>query len=83
MELGSPHLHEASRDRCGATAAVSYAGVGIAAASTTATATDASTGLPDFAPIPSGAYGPALNPAGYFVGCVDGNLYWVTDGFYQ
>jgi len=39
--------------------------------------------LPDFAPVPSSAFGPALNETGYFVGRIAGNLYWVTDGFYQ
>ncbi|MFF7216347.1 MBL fold metallo-hydrolase [Streptomyces sp. NPDC008238] len=40
-------------------------------------------GLPDFAPVPPAATGPELNDAGYFVGRIDGHLYWVTDGFYQ
>ncbi|HEX4703937.1 MAG TPA: MBL fold metallo-hydrolase [Pseudonocardiaceae bacterium] len=39
--------------------------------------------LPDFAPIPPSALGPAVNAQGYFVGRVDRNLYWVTDGTYQ
>src|SRR3954449_1006083 len=39
--------------------------------------------LPDFAPIPPSALGPALNAQGYFVGRVQKNLYWVTDGTYQ
>ncbi|GIH23286.1 MBL fold metallo-hydrolase [Acrocarpospora phusangensis] len=39
--------------------------------------------LPDYAPIPASAFGPAVNQAGYYVGHVRGNLYWVTDGFYQ
>jgi glyoxylase-like metal-dependent hydrolase (beta-lactamase superfamily II) len=39
--------------------------------------------LPDYAPIPRPALGPALNEQGYYVGRVDGNLYWVTDGTYQ
>jgi glyoxylase-like metal-dependent hydrolase (beta-lactamase superfamily II) len=60
-------------DRPGAAAASS------AAASSAATA-DA---LPDYAPVPAGAFGPAVNASGYFVGHVGGNLYWVTDGFYQ
>jgi glyoxylase-like metal-dependent hydrolase (beta-lactamase superfamily II) len=42
-----------------------------------------STDLPDFAPVPAGATGPDLNAQGYFVGRVSGNLYWVTDSFYQ
>ncbi len=38
---------------------------------------------PDFAPIPASALGPAVNEQGYYVGRVEGNLYWVTDGAYQ
>ncbi len=40
-------------------------------------------GLPDYAPIPRSALGPALNQQGYHVGRVERNLYWVTDGVYQ
>ena len=36
-------------------------------------------GLTSYAPIPPGALGPALNADGYFVGHINGNLYWVTD----
>jgi glyoxylase-like metal-dependent hydrolase (beta-lactamase superfamily II) len=39
--------------------------------------------LPDFAPIPPSALGPAVNAQGYFTGQVEKNLYWVTDGTYQ
>jgi glyoxylase-like metal-dependent hydrolase (beta-lactamase superfamily II) len=39
--------------------------------------------LPDYAPIPESAMGPALNEQGYYVGRVERNLYWVTDGVYQ
>ena len=39
--------------------------------------------LPDYAPIPSTAFGPAPTPQGYYVGRVERNLYWVTDGVYQ
>ena len=39
--------------------------------------------LPDYAPVPRSALGPALNEQGYFVGRVERNLYWVTDGTYQ
>src|ERR1700716_1383195 len=39
--------------------------------------------LPDYAPVPRAALGPALNEQGYFVGRVERNLYWVTDGTYQ
>src|SRR4051794_2571215 len=38
--------------------------------------------LPDFAPIPPSALGPALNDQGFYVGPVERNLYWVTDGVY-
>jgi glyoxylase-like metal-dependent hydrolase (beta-lactamase superfamily II) len=39
--------------------------------------------LPDYAPIPRTALGPALNDQGYYVGQVERNLYYVTDGVYQ
>ena len=39
--------------------------------------------LPDYAPVPRSAFGPALNDQGYYVGHVERNLYWVTDGVYQ
>jgi glyoxylase-like metal-dependent hydrolase (beta-lactamase superfamily II) len=39
--------------------------------------------LPDYAPVPQSALGPALNEQGYYVGRVERNLYWVTDGVYQ
>src|SRR5882762_3654473 len=39
--------------------------------------------LPDYAPVPRAALGPALNEQGYYVGRVERNLYWVTDGTYQ
>ena len=39
--------------------------------------------LPDYAPIPPSALGPAVNEQGYYVGRVEKNLYWVTDGTYQ
>ncbi len=39
--------------------------------------------LPDYAPVPPPAIGPALNHRGYYVGRVESNLYWVTDGSYQ
>ena len=39
--------------------------------------------LPDYAPIPQSALGPALNEHGYHVGRVERNLYWVTDGVYN
>ncbi|MEU8197262.1 MBL fold metallo-hydrolase [Microbispora amethystogenes] len=43
----------------------------------------ASGALPDYAPIPEASKGPALNDRGYFVGRIDGDLYWVTDSSYQ
>ena len=39
--------------------------------------------LPDYAPVPEAALGPALNEHGYHVGRVERNLFWVTDGSYQ
>jgi glyoxylase-like metal-dependent hydrolase (beta-lactamase superfamily II) len=39
--------------------------------------------LPDYAPIPPSALGPAVNAQGYYVGRAEKNLYWVTDGAYQ
>ena len=38
--------------------------------------------LPDYAPVPLSAFGPALNEQGYHVGRVERNLFWVTDGTY-
>ena len=35
------------------------------------------------AQIPRPALGPAVNEQGYYVGRVEGNLYWITDGAYQ
>jgi len=45
-------------------------------------ATDVSA-LPDYAPVPPSALGPAVNEQGYYVGQVERNLYWVTEGVYQ
>jgi glyoxylase-like metal-dependent hydrolase (beta-lactamase superfamily II) len=74
----------------GITVAASLASAGTASASPSrptdaAREKDASadSGLPNFAPIPKEAFGPALNADGYFVGRIDGNLYWVTDSFYN
>jgi len=39
--------------------------------------------LPDYAPVPKSSLGPALNDKGYYVGRVEKNLYWITDGVYQ
>jgi glyoxylase-like metal-dependent hydrolase (beta-lactamase superfamily II) len=41
------------------------------------------TDQPDYAPIPRSALGPALNEQRYYVGRVERNLYYVTDGVYQ
>ncbi len=38
---------------------------------------------PDYAPIPRSSLGVAVNEQGYYVGRVERNLYWVTDGVYQ
>jgi glyoxylase-like metal-dependent hydrolase (beta-lactamase superfamily II) len=40
-------------------------------------------GLPEYAPIPPSARGATPNAQGYYVGRVERNLYWVTDGVYQ
>src|SRR5689334_18149008 len=45
--------------------------------------TPGTTGLPDYAPVPSSALGPTLNERGYYAGRVERNLYCVTDGSYQ
>ncbi|HXC80266.1 MAG TPA: MBL fold metallo-hydrolase [Trebonia sp.] len=50
---------------------------------TTSAAGAESTELPDYAPIPRSALGPALNDQGYYVGRVERNLFWVTDGVYN
>ena len=41
------------------------------------------TALPDYAPIPRSALGPALTEQGYHVGRVEQNLYRITDGAYR
>jgi glyoxylase-like metal-dependent hydrolase (beta-lactamase superfamily II) len=48
-----------------------------------ASGTSSAPALPDYAPVPRSALGPALNEQGYHVGRVERNLYWVTDGTYQ
>ncbi len=50
---------------------------------TSAAGTGSADELPDYAPIPPSALGPALNEQGYYVGRVERNLYWVTDGVYN
>jgi glyoxylase-like metal-dependent hydrolase (beta-lactamase superfamily II) len=47
------------------------------------TPADGTADLPEYAPIPRSALGPALNEQGYHVGRVERNLYWVTDGVYN
>ena len=49
----------------------------------TATTHAAPHALPDYAPVPASSLGPALNEHGYYVGRIERNLYWVTDGTYQ
>ncbi len=44
---------------------------------------DGAADLSDYWPIPQSALGPALNEQGYYVGRVERNLYWVTDGVYN
>ncbi|MET9112319.1 hypothetical protein [Streptomyces zhihengii] len=39
--------------------------------------------LPDYAPVSPTSVGPALNSDGYFVGRIRGDLYWITDSYYQ
>jgi len=39
--------------------------------------------LPSYAPIPRSSRGVTPNENGYYVGRVERNLYWVTDGVYQ
>jgi glyoxylase-like metal-dependent hydrolase (beta-lactamase superfamily II) len=50
---------------------------------TTSAGTGSADELPDYAPVPQSARGAALNDQGYYVGRVERNLYWVTDGVYQ
>jgi len=56
----------------------------VAALAGDALAEPASAGtLPDYAPVPPSALGPAVNAQGYYAGRVEKNLYWVTDSTYQ
>jgi glyoxylase-like metal-dependent hydrolase (beta-lactamase superfamily II) len=50
---------------------------------TTGASTPDSSEFPEYAPVPRAALGPAVNQQGYYVGRVERNLYWVTDGTYQ
>ena len=36
--------------------------------------------MPDYVPVPRASLGPAVNGHGYYVGGVERNLYWITDG---
>src|SRR3984893_18697636 len=54
-----------------------------AMSTTTTAAKICAEALPDYAPVPRSAIGPALNDKGYYTGRVERNLYWVTDGSYQ
>jgi len=69
--------------RAATAAAVPTAATLLGAAWPASASAAGSNSLPDYAPIPPGALGPALNADGYFVGPIDDNLYWVTDSFYQ
>ncbi len=64
-------------------AAAVPAAAGLLGLSLPGAASAAANDLPDYAPVPAGALGPAVNESGYFVERVRGNVYWVTDGFYQ
>jgi glyoxylase-like metal-dependent hydrolase (beta-lactamase superfamily II) len=66
-----------------AASAASAAAVLLGSPSAGSAATAPSDNLPDYAPVPPASLGPALNPDGYFVGRIDGDLYWVTDSYYQ
>jgi hypothetical protein len=44
---------------------------------------DSTPQLPDYAPVPEAALGPALNEHGYHVGRVERNLFSVTDGYIE
>jgi glyoxylase-like metal-dependent hydrolase (beta-lactamase superfamily II) len=48
-----------------------------------ASGADSAAASTTYAPIPRSALGPALNDQRYYVGRVERNLYWVTDGVYQ
>jgi glyoxylase-like metal-dependent hydrolase (beta-lactamase superfamily II) len=78
------HLDRRSFLRYASAAAAVPAAAGLLAFGLPGTATAAPAGdLPDYAPIPASAFGPAVNASGYYVGHIAANLYWVTDGFYQ
>ena len=54
----------------------------VAASPAAAAAATAADDFPDYAPVPASSLGPAVNAQGYYVGRVERNLYWVTDGQY-
>src|SRR3984957_12375733 len=69
-----------NRRSCLARGAALAAGPTVAALATGVLADKASADtLPDFAPIPKSALGPAVNADGYYVGGVERQLYWGTD----
>jgi len=74
--------HRTFMKRATAVAAVPAAASLVGGFPGTAAASD-SPSLPDYAPVSSTSAGPALNADGYFVGQIKGNLYWVTDSYYQ
>ena len=39
--------------------------------------------LPDYVPVPRASLGPAVSGRGYYVGGVERDLYWITDGDYH
>src|SRR3981189_2885861 len=47
------------------------------------TGAPSATDLPDYAPVPQSAYGPALNEQGNYVGRAERSLYRVRGGRYQ
>ncbi|SDM75446.1 MBL fold metallo-hydrolase [Actinacidiphila guanduensis] len=59
-------------------AAVPFLGKGLQSAAAVEPSTSTT-----YAPIPPAALGPALNSDGYFVGRIKGNLYWITDSYFQ
>src|SRR5207244_2772355 len=69
----------APRPRPGSRNPRSDGGNGMSTTETTIETSD----LPDYAPVPQSALGPALNDQGYYVDRVERNLYWITAGTYQ
>ena len=39
--------------------------------------------LPDYVPVSRASLGPAVTGRGYYVGGVERDLYWITDGDYH